>query len=42
MSKVGVFSCGPRAVTKMNSAACEEINRTRRLPYFTHHFENFC
>ncbi len=42
VSKVGVFSCGPRAVTKMNSAACEEVNRTRKLPYFTHHFENFC
>ncbi len=42
VSKVGVFSCGPRAVTKTNSAACEEVNRTRKLPYFTHHFEHFC
>ncbi|XP_059085329.1 dual oxidase-like [Tigriopus californicus] len=42
VSKVGVFSCGPNAVTKGISAACEEVNRTRKLPYFSHHFENFC
>ena len=25
VSKVGVFSCGPRAVTRANSRACEQV-----------------
>lgn len=41
VSSVGVFSCGPRAVTYANSAACEEVNKNRKLPYFAHHFEWF-
>lgn len=41
VSKVGVFSCGPTALTKSISTACEEVNNTRKLPYFIHHFENF-
>merc|ERR1719430_2467420 len=41
VSKVGVFSCGPRAVTRANSRACEQVNKNRRLPYFVNHFENF-
>ncbi|GAB6033366.1 hypothetical protein CHUAL_013131 [Chamberlinius hualienensis] len=41
VSKVGVFSCGPTALTKSISTACEEVNTTRKLPYFIHHFENF-
>eukprot|EP00096_Caligus_rogercresseyi_P008595 TRINITY_DN27698_c0_g1_i1.p1 TRINITY_DN27698_c0_g1~~TRINITY_DN27698_c0_g1_i1.p1 ORF type:complete len:105 (+),score=0.20 TRINITY_DN27698_c0_g1_i1:103-417(+) len=42
VSEVGVFSCGPRSVTRTNSAACEAVNRQRKLPYFSHHFEHFC
>ncbi|XP_054708131.1 dual oxidase-like [Uloborus diversus] len=41
VSKVGVFSCGPSALTKSISAACETVNNHRKLPYFLHHFENF-
>ncbi|XP_047991381.1 dual oxidase isoform X1 [Leguminivora glycinivorella] len=41
VSKIGVFSCGPRPLTKSVMSACEQVNRTRRLPYFIHHFENF-
>jgi dual oxidase len=41
VSKVGVFSCGPRAVTRANSRACEQVNKNRQLPYFVNHFENF-
>ena len=41
VSKVGVFSCGPRAVTRANSIACEQVNRVRKLPHFINHFENF-
>ncbi|XP_013145053.1 PREDICTED: dual oxidase [Papilio polytes] len=41
VSKIGVFSCGPRPLTKSIMSACEQVNRTRRLPYFIHHFENF-
>ena len=41
VSKVGVFSCGPRAVTRANNIACEEVNRNRKLPRFINHFENF-
>ncbi|CAG0891147.1 unnamed protein product [Darwinula stevensoni] len=41
VSKIGVFSCGPRPLTKSIMAACEEVNKGRKLPYFIHHFENF-
>ncbi|GIZ03251.1 dual oxidase [Caerostris extrusa] len=41
VSKVGVFSCGPSALTKSLSAACETVNNQRRLPHFLHHYENF-
>lgn len=41
VSKIGVFSCGPRPLTKSIMSACEEVNRGRKLPYFIHHFENF-
>lgn len=41
VSKIGVFSCGPRPLTKSVMSACDEVNKTRKLPYFIHHFENF-
>ena len=41
VSKIGVFSCGPRPLTKSIMSACEEVNQGRKLPYFIHHFENF-
>lgn len=41
VSKVGVFSCGPSALTKSVSSACETVNNNRKLPYFIHHYENF-
>ncbi|XP_013772431.1 dual oxidase-like [Limulus polyphemus] len=41
MSKVGVFSCGPTALTKSISSAIESVNNSRKLPHFIHHFENF-
>ncbi|XP_060535964.1 dual oxidase isoform X2 [Cylas formicarius] len=41
VSKIGVFSCGPRPLTKSIMSACDEVNTGRRLPYFVHHFENF-
>ncbi|XP_058806177.1 dual oxidase isoform X1 [Phymastichus coffea] len=41
VSKIGVFSCGPRPLTKSVMSACDEVNKGRRLPYFIHHFENF-
>ncbi|XP_071446049.1 dual oxidase [Hetaerina americana] len=41
VSKIGVFSCGPRPLTKSIMSACGEVNKGRRLPYFIHHFENF-
>lgn len=41
VSKIGVFSCGPRPLTKSIMSACEEVNKGRSLPYFIHHFENF-
>ncbi|GBN11154.1 Dual oxidase [Araneus ventricosus] len=41
VSKVGVFSCGPSALTKSISSACETVNNQRKLPYFVHHYENF-
>ncbi|KAL1517076.1 hypothetical protein ABEB36_000887 [Hypothenemus hampei] len=41
VSKIGVFSCGPRPLTKSVMSACDEVNMGRKLPYFIHHFENF-
>ncbi|XP_072392840.1 dual oxidase [Diabrotica undecimpunctata] len=41
VSKIGVFSCGPRPLTKSVMSACDEVNIGRKLPYFIHHFENF-
>ncbi|CAL1286456.1 unnamed protein product [Larinioides sclopetarius] len=41
VSKVGVFSCGPSALTKSISSSCETVNNQRKLPYFVHHYENF-
>lgn len=41
VSKIGVFSCGPRPLTKSVMSACEEVNKGRKWPYFIHHFENF-
>ncbi|XP_063910993.1 dual oxidase isoform X1 [Zophobas morio] len=41
VSKIGVFSCGPRPLTKSVMSACEDVNKGRKLPYFIHHFENF-
>ncbi|CAH1982304.1 unnamed protein product [Acanthoscelides obtectus] len=41
VSKIGVFSCGPRPLTKSVMSACDEVNQGRKLPYFIHHFENF-
>ncbi|CAG2108202.1 unnamed protein product, partial [Medioppia subpectinata] len=41
VSKVGVFSCGPSALTQTISQACETTNNRRKLPYFLHQYENF-
>ena len=41
VSKVGVFSCGPGAMTKSVKDGCEAVNRQRRIPYFIHHYEVF-
>jgi dual oxidase len=41
VSKVGVFSCGPGAMTKSVSMGCEAVNRQRKIPYFIHHYEVF-
>ena len=41
VSKIGVFSCGPRAVTRASEAACESVNQSRNLPYASHHFEQY-
>ena len=41
VSKIGVFSCGPRAVTRASEAACEVVNQQRNLPYASHHFEQY-
>ena len=41
VSKIGVFSCGPRAVTRASEAACEAVNQHRNLPYASHHFEQY-
>ncbi|GFG29965.1 hypothetical protein Cfor_11750 [Coptotermes formosanus] len=32
VSKIGVFSCGPRPLTKSIMSACEEVNKGRKLP----------
>ena len=41
VSKVGVFSCGPGAMTKSVKEGCEAVNRQRKIPYFIHHYEVF-
>ena len=41
VSKVGVFSCGPGAMTKSVSDGVEAVNRQRKVPYFIHHYEVF-
>jgi len=41
VSKVGVFSCGPGAMTKSVSDGIEAVNRSRKVPYFIHHYESF-
>ena len=41
VSKIGVFSCGPRSVTRASEAACESVNQCRNLPYTSHHFEQY-
>ncbi|CAL1263202.1 unnamed protein product [Larinioides sclopetarius] len=41
VSKVGVFSCGPTAMTENITKSCETVNKNRKLPYFIHHYENF-
>lgn len=41
VSKVGVFSCGPTALTKTINTSVETVNTARKLPYFIHHYENF-
>jgi dual oxidase len=41
VSKVGVFSCGPGAMTKSISDGCDVVNRQRKIPYFVHHYEVF-
>ncbi|KAI1304162.1 Dual oxidase [Halotydeus destructor] len=41
VSKIGVFSCGPSAMTKTVTSAVETVNKQRRLPYYIHQFENF-
>ncbi|XP_076326783.1 dual oxidase-like isoform X2 [Tachypleus tridentatus] len=41
VSKIGVFSCGPTALTKTINNSIETVNKSRKLPYFLHHFENF-
>ena len=41
VSKIGVLSCGPRAVTRTSEAACEIVNQRRNLPYTSHHFEQY-
>jgi len=41
VSKVGVFSCGPNAMTNSVSAGIEAVNRSRKVPYFIHHYEAF-
>lgn len=38
--KVGVFSCGPRGVTKGVERACMDASKTTKA-LFEHHFENF-
>ncbi|KAK7092277.1 hypothetical protein V1264_008051 [Littorina saxatilis] len=40
VKKVGVFSCGPRGVTKGVERACMEASKTTKA-LFEHHFENF-
>ncbi|CAB4031035.1 dual oxidase 2-like, partial [Paramuricea clavata] len=39
-SKIGVFSCGPPAMTRGVEIACAELNKTDGAA-FIHHYENF-
>jgi len=41
VSKVGVFSCGPGAMTRSVTEGVEAVNRSRKVPYFIHHYETF-
>ncbi|XP_014664293.1 PREDICTED: dual oxidase-like [Priapulus caudatus] len=41
VNRVGVFSCGPPALTNSIGSACAEVNTTRQLPNFMHFYENF-
>ena len=59
VSKVGVFSCGPGAMTRSVTDGVEAVNRSvlipaarigdnclvsyrsRKVPYFIHHYETF-
>ena len=41
VSKVGVFSCGPGAMTASVREGCEAVNRQRKIPNFIHHYEVF-
>lgn len=41
VSKVGVFSCGPGMMTKSVTDGVEAVNRSRKVPYFIHHYEAF-
>ncbi|NXN06875.1 DUOX2 oxidase, partial [Indicator maculatus] len=40
VQKIGVFSCGPPAMTKSVEKACRQLNRKDQT-YFAHHYENF-
>ncbi|XP_076455954.1 dual oxidase 2-like [Babylonia areolata] len=40
VKKVGVFSCGPRGVTKGVERACVDASKTTKAQ-FEHHYENF-
>jgi len=41
VSKVGVFTCGGAGLTKSVVDGIESVNRARKVPYFTHHYEEF-
>lgn len=39
--KIGIFSCGPGAMTSSVDDACNKVNQNRLNPYFVHKYENF-
>jgi len=41
VSKVGVFTCGPNAMTNAVTEGVDTVNRARKVPYFIHNFEMF-